>query len=481
MSIIPSRTRWAFAVGGLSSTGIVSNGIDYFLLFFYSQIIGLSPALTGVALAIALAIDAVTDPLVGYVSDNWKSKLGRRHPFMYASIIPMSALYVLIWFPPLGASQATLFVFLLVVIVLLRFSMTLFDVPFWGILAELTSDYDERTRLSSTYIAASWIIASFMSIAMYSYWLADSPVFPDGELNKDGYQQAAIVGGLIVAASLAWSTIGLHAEIPNFRKREAGVPRGLRPFFRSIADLLGNASLRALLIAGIVRNAGWGVTATLWIYQYSSFYGLDSDQMAILIFVQLAAIMLLTPSVDAMKGKIDKKKMTMTLYGILAAIAVVVPSLKILGLLPESGSRGLVYFLMVNDFLRVLIAQVALALLYSLYADVTEDLELQTGKRMEGAIFAASTFIQKCSIGLGALIAGMFLTLIDFPTVVDGVEIPEATLNQLGFGYGAIWAVCLGIAIWLISGYRITRESHEAELAALESRNGGRDGSKNRT
>jgi hypothetical protein len=72
------------------TTGIISNGIDYFLFFFYNQVIGLSAARTGLALAIALTFDAVANPLVGYLSDNWRSRLGRRLPFMYASILPLT-------------------------------------------------------------------------------------------------------------------------------------------------------------------------------------------------------------------------------------------------------------------------------------------------------------------------------------------------------------------------------------------------------
>ena len=471
MSQVTPLTRWAFSAGGLSSTGIVSNGIDYFLLFFYSQIIGLSPALTGIALAIALGFDAVSDPLIGYVSDNWRSKLGRRHPFMYASIIPMTVLYVIIWFPPVGASQAVLFSFLLVIIVLLRLSMTLFDVPFWGLLAELTTDYDERTQLSSRYIAASWIVSSIMSIAMYSYWLSDSPVYPNGELNMAGYQEAAVVGAVIILMSLVFSVGGMHPEIPNLRKRTKGVPRGLGPFFASISRLLRNPSLRALLLSGIVRNAGWGTTAALWIYQHSAFYGLNSDQMSVLIFVQLAAILILVPVVKAVTGRGEKKRTTIVLLAITALVSLLVPSLMIVGVLPERGSRELVGVLMVNDFLRLLVYQVAVAFIYSLFADVTEDIELQTNERMESAIFAASTFIQKSSIGLGALIAGLLLAAIDFPTMEDGVEVQETTLNMLGLGYGGVWAVCVAISIWLISGYRITRASHNAEVETLEIRN----------
>jgi Na+/melibiose symporter-like transporter len=66
---VATLSRWAFACSGVPTTGIISNGIDYFLFFFYSQVIGLSAALTGLALAIALTFDAVSNPLVGYLSD----------------------------------------------------------------------------------------------------------------------------------------------------------------------------------------------------------------------------------------------------------------------------------------------------------------------------------------------------------------------------------------------------------------------------
>lgn len=110
MRHVAPLSQLAFASSGVPTSGIISNGIGYFLLFFYSQVIGLSPTLAGLALAIALAFDALSDPLVGYLSDNWVSKLGRRHPFVYASILPMTALYVMVWFPPSAAdSQLILF------------------------------------------------------------------------------------------------------------------------------------------------------------------------------------------------------------------------------------------------------------------------------------------------------------------------------------------------------------------------------------
>ncbi len=134
----------------MPTLGIISNGIDYFLLFFYSQVIGLSAALSGLALAMALAFDAISNPIVGYVSDHWRSRLGRRLPFMYASILPVSVLYVIVWYPPTGPqSQTILFAYLLTALILLRLSMAMFDAPVRG--SRLP-----RTGLINTY-SLGWL------------------------------------------------------------------------------------------------------------------------------------------------------------------------------------------------------------------------------------------------------------------------------------------------------------------------------------
>ena len=193
---VPALSQAAFACSGVPTSGIISNGIDYFLFFFYSQVVGLSAALTGLALAIALAFDALSNPLIGYVSDNWRSRLGRRHPFMYASILPLTVLYVTVWYPPGNASsQGLLFGYLLTVLIFLRLSMAMFDVPVRTMVAELTPDYDERTRIGSLPISVSWFIGSVMTIAMYSIWLKDSAEHTHGQTNIVGYQQAAVAWG----------------------------------------------------------------------------------------------------------------------------------------------------------------------------------------------------------------------------------------------------------------------------------------------
>ena len=454
----------------MPTQGVISNGIDYFLFFFYSELLGLAASLTGLALAIALAVDAVSDPVIGYLSDTWQSRWGRRHPFMYASIVPMSALYVLIWFPPVGASsQWALFGYLLIVAVLLRLSMTMFDVPMQTLVAELTTDYDERTRLASLPITVSWVTSSVITIAMYAYWLRNSAAHLNGQLNLSGYQQAGFISGIIVLASLIFATVGLHPEIRRLHTRTAEQAPGIRDLFRSFGQLLQNRSMRALLLSGLFLAAALGVDATLWLYQYSAFYGMSSNQMLTLTVVQLLATFAVVPVVGKYVVKDDKKIMAIRFLVASVVISLILPPLHVLRLLPPSGSNGLLYMLSVYDFLSQLIWVVATAIICSLYADVTDDVLLTAGKRLEGAIFACQTLIAKSAAGIAALVAGLLLTVIQYPAAGAGDHVPDTVLARLGISYMVSWLVLASIGIWLISRYQITRATHAAELQVLES------------
>jgi glycoside/pentoside/hexuronide:cation symporter, GPH family len=460
---------WAFACSGIPSIGIVSTGLDYFLFYFYSQVIGLSAALTGLALAIALTVDALANPLVGYASDHWRSRLGRRHPFMYASILPLTLLYVIVWYPPTGsANQGVLFGYLVTVLVLLRMSMAMFDAPVRTMVAELTADYDERTRLAALPTSASWFIGALMTIAMYALWLKDTPEHLSGQTYIGGYQQAGLVGGAIVLASLLFSCIGLHPEIPHLHQQSPAQTAGLRGMARSFAQLLRNRSLRALLLSSLFVGTGLGATATLWIYQYTVFFGMRSGQMSLLTIVEALASLAVAPVIRRFVVNGDKKRMAIRFLGISVVLSMILPPLLALGLAPERGSSGLWGLLTTYDFFSQLVWIVTESIIYSLYADVTDDVVVLVGKRLEGVIFACQTFIERVAAGLGALFAGGLLTVIHYPTAADNGPVPAAILTRLGLGYMGVWFVFASIGIWFISRYEITRSVQAAEVGALE-------------
>ena len=233
VSLNTSRRSLGFFSSGGMANGVIWNG-HYFVLVYYSQVLGLDPKLAGLALGIGLAIDALSDPLVGYLSDNTSSRWGRRHPFLYASVLPLALSYFLLWHPPpsLQGDEA-LFFYLLACNAALRFSTTLFVVPAYAMVAELTNDYDQRTRLLTGYHSVLSVVGNGMSVAMYAIWLVPTNEVADGVMNVQGYQQAGLFGTAAIAASVLVFSIGLHRSIPRtgrrIVKRGSGVPPASSP------------------------------------------------------------------------------------------------------------------------------------------------------------------------------------------------------------------------------------------------------------
>src|SRR5438045_791826 len=141
---LPTRFFYGF---GSVAFGVKDNGFSYFLAFFYAQVVGLPAATVGLAIMFALVVDAFVDPIVGQLSDNTRSRWGRRHPFMYAAAVPVAVSYLLLWNPPKGWEPGLLVVYLAATAILIRSFISCYEVPSSALAAELTTEYDERTRL----------------------------------------------------------------------------------------------------------------------------------------------------------------------------------------------------------------------------------------------------------------------------------------------------------------------------------------------
>jgi Na+/melibiose symporter-like transporter len=128
--VLSTQFKNNYAVGAVAN-GIKTDAFTFFLLFYYSRVIGLDPLLASSAIALALIIDSFTDPIMGALSDRTNSKYGRRHPYMFISFVPVSIFYVLLFSPSQdwGLSQSQLFWWMFVCASMTRIGMTLFDVP----------------------------------------------------------------------------------------------------------------------------------------------------------------------------------------------------------------------------------------------------------------------------------------------------------------------------------------------------------------
>ena len=194
-------TKLAYGFGAVAF-GVKNNGFDYFLLLFYSQVMGVDAPLVGLALLIALVFDAFSDPIVGYLSDNTHSRWGRRHPWMYASALPVAVCYFLLWDPPAGLTGNALFPYILVLAILIRVSITLFEVPSSALSAELTEDYDDRTSLFSYRYFFGWIGGTLMATVALAAFLVPTETITNGLLNKQGYGTYGVVASVVILISI---------------------------------------------------------------------------------------------------------------------------------------------------------------------------------------------------------------------------------------------------------------------------------------
>lgn len=471
---VPARislgTRLAYGFGSVAY-GVKNNGFDYFLLLFYSQIIGLDARLVGIAITTALVFDAISDPIVGYWSDNLRSRWGRRHPFMYASALPVALSYFLLWNPPV-LDQTGLFLYVLALAVFIRTSVTLYETPSTALAPELTEDYHERSNLLSFRYYFGWTGGNVMSVFMYAvvFPLMTTDLIADGRFNRDSYELYGIIGSVLIFASIMVSALGTHAHIPNLKP--APLPRrmSLAGIFADIFETLANRSFIALFVAAVFGAIASGLSASLAFYFYNYFWQFSSGQIAMItsgVFISAMIGAVLAPVATRTLGK----KRGAMIIGVAALLGAPLPiMLQLAGLLPPADTAFVFWFVFVTTVIDVGLIICFQILFTSMTADLVEQSELRTGRRSEGIFFAAVTFIRKCTQGLGIMAASLLLWLADFPGGAAVDDVPEAASRQLGLWYVpsilALWMVMMAV----ISFYRLDRTQHEQNLRELAGR-----------
>jgi Na+/melibiose symporter-like transporter len=465
------RTKMAYGFGA-GAYGVKDGGFSYFLLLFYSQVIGVDARLVGLAITIALVIDAIVDPVIGYWSDNFRSRWGRRHPFLYASALPTAGIYFLVWDPPSDWSQTALFWYLLGLASLTRISISLYEIPSTALAPELARSYDERSALFGWRLFFAWVIGSIMTVANFTFIFPAfaTSAIPNGQFNRDAYQLYGMIASVLIFVAIMVSALGTHSHIKHLRAAPAQRALGLKAIFHEIFETIANRDFSALFMAAIFGAIATGISASLSFYFSAYFWGFSSEQIGLItmsVFLSATIGGGMSPVVSRRLGK----QRGAVVIGLLAGLALPLPIiLRLFGLLPPNGDPAIfwiVFFVTMIDVGLIICFQ---ALTASMLADLVEQAEVRTGRRNEGIFFAANTFIRKAVQGLGVMAASFVLTLAQFPKGANPSQVPESSLWQLGATYvPAIWLVW-ALMIFAVSRYRLSRAGHEANLRALAAR-----------
>ena len=464
--------KLSFGLGSVAE-GIKTIAFSLFLLFFYVQVHGLSASLAGTALFIALCFDAISDPLVGYLSDSWRSRWGRRHPFMYASAIPLAIAFYLTFDPPDGLGQWGLFAWLTAFAILTRAAMTLYFVPHIALGAELSEDYEERTAIVG-YRTVFGIVGTLLVYASVTVFFPESEDGARGQTENHNYPPFALACSLVMWLTIWISAAGTHKEIPRLPKV---APRA--GHFRVFGVLhesriaLGNANFRKLFFAVLLSYVMNGVNVGLSLFMFTFFWELDASDVQLVLFGLPVGVLVGTPLVKHFHRRFDKKPAVVLGTASWATLQLLPVVLRLLGFFPENGDPALVHILAGVAFVQGIGVAQGVVSFGSMVADIVDEQELKTGRRQEGVFFAALSFAGKATSGLGGLIAGLGLDAINWPQgegIRTAAEVDPEIIVRLGLLFGPGVALFGCAAVWLYALYRLDRGTHAQILHELRAR-----------
>jgi Na+/melibiose symporter-like transporter len=465
----PSPTLGTKLFYGFGSVayGVKDQGFAFLLLIYYNQVLGLPEQWVGLAILIALVADALSDPIVGYVSDNLHTRWGRRHPLMYFSAIPVAISYYVLWNPPSGLSHESLFAYLVVVAIVVRTFITFYEIPSSSLVPELTSSYDERTSLLGFRYFFGWWGGLAMAVLAFQLFLQPDAEHPVGVLNPEGYAAYGLAAALIMAAAIFVSALGTHPYIPYLKKPPAKRPFAARRVLSELRATLSNRSLLALFGAMVFGSMASGLMAALNIYFNTFFWELSANEMSLLVLANFASAALALAIAPRLSQRLGKKRAAIS-FSVAAIVSGPLPVvLRLLGLFPENGSAALMpTLLLANTFIVTLLIGSSIVTA-SMVADIVEDSELVTGRRSEGTFSAATSFVQKCVSGIGIFASTVLLGAIGFPQGAKPGAVAPEVVRDLGLVYTPILVALFVVSIGFLSLYPITRARHEENLRRL--------------
>ena len=463
-SSLSLKTKALYGMGEVSNS-IRAFAFGLFLLFYYTSVLGLPGTLVGLATAVSLIWDALIDPFIGHISDKARFRFGRRHPFMLVGAICIGIGFFLVFSPPAGLSTGALFAWLIGTNFLLRTTHSLFMVPYHAFGAELSQDYEERTSI--TGIRAGFGLFGTLVAAGSSFVVFFPNTTPgvDPKFNVSSYASMGLAFGVAMTVFGLITTIGTwsHGAGAQVAQRpSATAPMG---FFSGIALSLRNPSFLILTISTSIFFLASVVNATLAVH-YLNYYARITDSGSLSLF-QLSFY------VGALAGVAFWLRMASRLAKhhvyIGATLIVAFLMAAAYGLVGEGhpfGTGNLIP-LVIGNTVAGFFGATLWVVPASMIADVTDQDDLTTGRRREGAYFGIHSFFLQEAAGVALLITGI---LVDrFAGLIPGqVEQSPQTINRLAMLFSLLPAILLCGAALLMLGYGLTRlrvQAIQSELA----------------
>lgn len=425
--------KLGYGVGDLSS-GLMLSVVMFYFLYFLTDVARLLPELAGLAVMVGKVYDAVVDPVVGYLSDRTRTRLGRRRPYLLAAAVPFGAAFALLWHSP-AAAQTAKFWYAAGTYVLLCTTLAVFNVPYSSLTADLTRDYDERTSLTSYRMFFS-ILGTLVAGATTMLVVGLRPTEPEGFAFM----------GLVFGAVIALSGLACFA---GTRERATGAEDETSlPFLRGLVVALANRPFRLALAIWFSSQCAMTIVSALLIYYLKYAAGLG-DRASLVFGLLLICAILALPLWVKLSTTLGKAKAFALGVGVQAVTMLIVAAL-------PGGHPTAVYVL-------TAVAGVCTATHYvfpwAMVPDVVEYDQLTTGERRAGTFSGLWLLAEKVAAAVGVMLSGALLGYFGYRA---GAEQTARALLGLRLGIGPVPVVLLIVTGLVLLRYPINRSAHEA-------------------
>ena len=436
------KTRVGYGIGDIAIC-LYWSGVGLYLLYFYTDVVGISPSLAGLIYGIGMFWDAITDPFMGYVAERTRTRWGVYRPYLLFGNIPLALSFVLLfWVPPFEGT--ILFFFLLFANILHRTCFTLVSVPFSSLTPRITSDSQERTNLTGFRMMGAQTGTNLMALVAFPiiFWVG-------GEDESMGFVVLALVAGL--SALLIHTITFLTVKEPSNDHGIERVGGSLKEAARAIGK---NMPFWLVFSATLIV----GITTIFFgnnlIYYTKYALNLHEHQSTIL-FTSGVVAFLSIPFWWFISNKIGKK-FTWLLSSTLTLLAFII-----------------FYFYQINSLneLLFLVAFIGFGsgaggiLFWSMLPDTIEYGEVLTGVRSESSLYGFMTFAQKGSIAFAIIILGIVLDIIGFQA--NEVQV-ESTLTNMKLIMTLIPSLGIATSLVIIYFYPIDAKMHKNLLKKLQ-------------
>ena len=456
-----------FYASGAVANGVKTDAFTFFLLFFYSNVIGLSPGLASLAIFIALMVDAFTDPLMGVISDRTRHKFGRRHPYFLLGMIPMGLSYFMLFSIQTSweLSQQYLFVWMLTFTMLTRLGMTIFEVPHRSLGSEMSRSYTERTSIFATRELFGWMGGLFNAFLAYTIFFKDTPDYMPGTKNPEPWIYYGMTGATIMCISVLVTYFGTLKYRETYEVEIAAF--NLRLILNQIFIALKNKSFLIFFFGYLFIAVSWGMGSSLQIYMNTYFWEFKSIMLASYLGIYVLSTISAFLLVPALVKVIEKRTILLLAIMFAALIPPIPIFLSINGFLPASGTWDLFYSTIPFVYVGNTCLSSSAIIRESMLGDISDEVQLDSKIGQQGLMFASSSLIGKLNTGLGILMAGIALEFISFPQGTDVTPSAENIFN-LAMVQGPLVAILMFIPFGIFSMYGIDRYRHQEILAKLE-------------